>query len=58
MWTASTATNLGDGMRLVAMPLLATDVATNVLQIALVTVPRSNGERARSQERIGDGNLS
>jgi hypothetical protein len=38
LWSASTATNLGDGMRLVALPLLATSVTTDVRQIALVTV--------------------
>ena len=38
LWSASTATNLGDGMRLVALPLLATNVTTDVRQIALVTV--------------------
>jgi MFS family permease len=38
LWSAFTATNLGDGMRLVALPLLATGVTTYVRQIALVTV--------------------
>ena len=38
LWSASTATNLGDGMRLVALPLLASEVTTDVRQIALVTV--------------------
>jgi uncharacterized membrane protein YhaH (DUF805 family) len=38
LWSASTATNLGDGMRVVALPLLATGVTTDVRQIALVTV--------------------
>ena len=38
LWSASTATNLGDGMRLVALPLLAINVTTDVRQIALVTV--------------------
>jgi hypothetical protein len=38
LWSASTATNLGDGMRLVALPLLATSVTTDIRQIALVTV--------------------
>jgi MFS family permease len=38
LWSASTATNLGDGMRLVALPLLATSVTTDVRQIAMVTV--------------------
>lgn len=38
LWSASTATNLGDGMRLVALPLLAASATTDVRQIALVTV--------------------
>jgi hypothetical protein len=38
LWSASTATNLGDGMRLVALPLLARSVTTDIRQIALVTV--------------------
>jgi len=38
LWSASTATNLGDGMRLVALPLLASTATTDVRQIALVTV--------------------
>jgi MFS family permease len=38
LWSASTATNLGDGMRLVALPLLASTATTDVRQIASVTV--------------------
>jgi len=37
-WSAVTATNVGDGIRLVALPLLATQVTENPTLIALVTV--------------------
>ncbi|MEV8254240.1 MFS transporter [Rhodoglobus sp. NPDC076762] len=37
-WSAVTATNLGDGIRLVALPLLATQVTQSPTLIALVTV--------------------
>lgn len=37
-WGAVTATNVGDGIRLVALPLLATQVTENPTLIALVTV--------------------
>jgi hypothetical protein len=38
VWGAATATSLGDGMRLVAFPLLATRLTDDAAQIALVTV--------------------
>lgn len=38
LWTATTATSLGDGIRLVALPLLATQLTRDVGLIALVTV--------------------
>lgn len=38
LWTATTATNLGDGIRLVALPLLATQLTRDAGLIALVTV--------------------
>ncbi|MGV8856954.1 MFS transporter [Rhodoglobus sp.] len=37
-WGAVTATNMGDGIRLVALPLLATQATENPALIALVTV--------------------
>ncbi|MBH0128806.1 MFS transporter [Salinibacterium sp. NK8237] len=37
-WSALTATNIGDGIRLVALPLLATQLTQNPTLIALVTV--------------------
>lgn len=37
-WSAVTATNVGDGIRLVALPLLATQVTEDPGLIALVTV--------------------
>ncbi len=37
-WTATTATNLGDGIRLVTLPLLATQLTRDAGLIALVTV--------------------
>jgi hypothetical protein len=48
LWTASTATDLGDGMRLVALPLLASSTPTDgnlrprdphALRLALTPVP-------------------
>ena len=38
LWGGSTATNLGDGIRLVALPLLAVQLTGDPAQIALVTV--------------------
>jgi hypothetical protein len=38
LWSASTATNLGDGIRLVALPLLASTATTDVREIVSVTV--------------------
>jgi MFS family permease len=38
LWTASALSNLGDGVRLVALPLLATTVTTDPVLIAGVTV--------------------
>jgi len=38
VWSASTAVNLGDGVRLVALPLLATRLTSDPALIALVTV--------------------
>jgi len=38
VWCASTAVNLGDGIRLVALPLLATRLTSDPALIALVTV--------------------
>jgi len=38
VWCASTAENLGDGIRLVALPLLATRLTSDPALIALVTV--------------------
>lgn len=38
LWTASTISNLGDGMLLVAMPLLAARLTRNPTSVALVTV--------------------
>ncbi|WP_219948705.1 MFS transporter [Salinibacterium sp. M195] len=38
LWSALTATNIGDGIRLVALPLLATQMTQNPALIALVTV--------------------
>jgi len=40
LWSAFTASNLGDGLSLVAFPLLATDLTDDARLIALVTVFR------------------
>src|SRR5262249_22199057 len=37
LWSASTISNLGDGMFMVANPLLATRITNSSFQIALVT---------------------
>lgn len=38
LWSSLTATSLGDGIRLVALPLIATQITPNPTLIALVTV--------------------